>query len=215
MRLIEAASELLRERLSPTSMYVENLIAIQRAYINTNHPNFLGGAGAVSTVLNQKGEKDKRIKELEKSKREQIDSRRRSPEFDKKSNLLGGETQEPHAPNGSQVDVNPSNGSMPSLSGPLANSAQSAVAQSMNARDGFLTYFFGSKEQEASKSSAPTESFNPLSRKEYQFSVNQMNKQMGYMVRYGVAMEQKLIVRISIRMTKSRVFPSESKWRLI
>jgi len=40
-QLIEVVSELLRERLGPTSEYTESLIAIQTAYINTNHPEFV------------------------------------------------------------------------------------------------------------------------------------------------------------------------------
>lgn len=40
-QLIEVVSELLRERLGPTSDYVQSLIAIQAAYINTNHPAFV------------------------------------------------------------------------------------------------------------------------------------------------------------------------------
>ncbi|KAG0147089.1 hypothetical protein CROQUDRAFT_656563 [Cronartium quercuum f. sp. fusiforme G11] len=40
-KLIEVVSELLRERLGPTSDYVQSLIAIQAAYINTNHPDFM------------------------------------------------------------------------------------------------------------------------------------------------------------------------------
>ena len=36
-------SELLRERLGPTSEYVTSLISIQAAYINTNHPAFVQG----------------------------------------------------------------------------------------------------------------------------------------------------------------------------
>ena len=42
-QLIEVVSELLRERLGPTSEYVQSLIAIQAAYINTNHPQFVNG----------------------------------------------------------------------------------------------------------------------------------------------------------------------------
>lgn len=53
-------SDLLRERLGPCSNYVESLIAIQRAYINTNHPNFLGAAAAMGSVINSKQEKDKK-----------------------------------------------------------------------------------------------------------------------------------------------------------
>ncbi|KAI9740533.1 MAG: Dynamin- GTPase protein [Cirrosporium novae-zelandiae] len=59
-KLIEVVSELLRERLGPCSSYVESLIAIQRAYINTNHPNFLGAAAAMSSVVQDKKEKEQK-----------------------------------------------------------------------------------------------------------------------------------------------------------
>ncbi|KAK2467354.1 hypothetical protein APHAL10511_000589 [Amanita phalloides] len=42
-QLIEVVSELLRERLGPTSEYAHSLIEIQAAYINTNHPAFFPG----------------------------------------------------------------------------------------------------------------------------------------------------------------------------
>ncbi|KAI5959504.1 DNM1 [Candida pseudojiufengensis] len=50
-RLIEVVSDLLRERLGPTKNYVESLIEIHRAYINTNHPNFVGAAQAMTMVV--------------------------------------------------------------------------------------------------------------------------------------------------------------------
>ncbi|KAG1126176.1 hypothetical protein G6F61_002193 [Rhizopus arrhizus] len=59
-KLIEVVSELLRERLGPTVTYVENLIAIERAYINTNHPDFLGAAGAMAS-LEQESRKKMRL----------------------------------------------------------------------------------------------------------------------------------------------------------
>lgn len=40
-QIIEVVSDLLRERLGPTSDYVQSLIQIQAAYINTNHPAFV------------------------------------------------------------------------------------------------------------------------------------------------------------------------------
>ncbi|RKP12082.1 Dynamin central region-domain-containing protein [Piptocephalis cylindrospora] len=40
-RVIEVVSTLLRERLDPTAAYVQSLISIQQAYINTNHPDFI------------------------------------------------------------------------------------------------------------------------------------------------------------------------------
>jgi dynamin 1-like protein len=47
-QLIEVVSELLRERLGPTSDYVQSLIAIQAAYINTNHPAFVQDSATIA-----------------------------------------------------------------------------------------------------------------------------------------------------------------------
>ncbi|KAF8196781.1 Dynamin central region-domain-containing protein [Mycena galopus ATCC 62051] len=47
-KLIEVVSELLRERLGPTSEYAQSLIAIQAAYINTNHPAFISGSAVAA-----------------------------------------------------------------------------------------------------------------------------------------------------------------------
>ncbi|KAF9192852.1 Dynamin- GTPase protein [Haplosporangium sp. Z 767] len=65
-KLIEVVSDLLRERLGPTSDYVESLISIQRSYINTNHPDFIGGGGAMS-ALERASQKKK--KEMERTRR--------------------------------------------------------------------------------------------------------------------------------------------------
>ncbi|EEB07744.1 dynamin Dnm1 [Schizosaccharomyces japonicus yFS275] len=50
-RLIEVVSELLQENLKPTIKFVDTLISIQSAYINTSHPDFIGAQGAMSNVL--------------------------------------------------------------------------------------------------------------------------------------------------------------------
>ncbi|KAF9511227.1 hypothetical protein BS47DRAFT_1299223 [Hydnum rufescens UP504] len=47
-QIIEVVSELLRERLGPTSEYTSSLISIQAAYINTNHPAFVTGSAAAA-----------------------------------------------------------------------------------------------------------------------------------------------------------------------
>ncbi|PVU84923.1 hypothetical protein BB560_007213 [Smittium megazygosporum] len=49
-KVMSVASELLRECVQPTSEYVESIIAVERAYINTNHPDFIGGAGALAEL---------------------------------------------------------------------------------------------------------------------------------------------------------------------
>ncbi|KAL5531188.1 hypothetical protein ACEPAG_4064 [Sanghuangporus baumii] len=47
-QIIEVVSELLRERLGPTTEYTQSLIDIQAAYINTNHPAFVASSLAAS-----------------------------------------------------------------------------------------------------------------------------------------------------------------------
>lgn len=89
-KLIEVVSDLLRERLGPASNYVESLIAIQRAYINTNHPNFLGAAAAMSSVIQSKQEKDKKIAAAEERKKRE---RRRMKEL-VSSGINGTQTPE-------------------------------------------------------------------------------------------------------------------------
>ncbi|KAJ1804624.1 Dynamin- GTPase protein, partial [Coemansia sp. RSA 2599] len=71
-KVMEVVSDLLRERVSPTTAYVESLIAIERAYINTNHPDFIGGSGAISDLQRKLERKRKeatrsRIREVNKT----------------------------------------------------------------------------------------------------------------------------------------------------
>ncbi|KAK7685765.1 hypothetical protein QCA50_011111 [Cerrena zonata] len=47
-QLVEVVSELLRERLGPTTEYTQSLIEIQTAYINTNHPAFISGTAVAA-----------------------------------------------------------------------------------------------------------------------------------------------------------------------
>ncbi|KAL0954066.1 hypothetical protein HGRIS_005217 [Hohenbuehelia grisea] len=52
-QLVEVVSELLRERLGPTSEYTQSLIEIQAAYINTNHPAFISGSATAAQQAQQ------------------------------------------------------------------------------------------------------------------------------------------------------------------
>ncbi|KAL9595280.1 MAG: hypothetical protein Q9219_006533 [cf. Caloplaca sp. 3 TL-2023] len=173
-KLIEVVSDLLRERLGPASSYVESLISIQRAYINTNHPNFLGAAAAMSSVIQSKQEKDKKIAAAaERKKRE----RRRMKEL-VGSGINGTETPEDdeEAPDDSKPipirnqihktgrDMSPAigrghenghvgipgnlNGSPPRFGGATAAGST---------RDSFLNYFFGKEGGlPAASAAAPT-----------------------------------------------------------
>jgi len=49
-RIIDVAGNLLRKSLSPTRIMIANLINIELAYINTNHPDFIGGQKAMANL---------------------------------------------------------------------------------------------------------------------------------------------------------------------
>lgn len=163
-KLIEVVSDLLRERLGPASSYVESLISIQRAYINTNHPNFLGAAAAMSSVIQKKQEKEKKaLAAEERRKREE----RRTRELSRGIN--GTETPEDeeeaaddvksihtlphrgHAVKGSRsmspaVVRNGENGHnniAATMNGRSGSPPRFAGAAAGNTRDSFLNYFFG------------------------------------------------------------------------
>lgn len=157
-KLIEVVSDLLRERLGPASSYVESLISIQRAYINTNHPNFLGAAAAMSNVVNNKQEKErKKLLQEERERRE----RRRQKELGVTN---GTETPEDEEENGVEKVELPHRKQLHkggrSMSPAVRENGTSGIAATMNgirsgspprfngqavggARDSFLNYFFG------------------------------------------------------------------------
>ena len=50
-RMMEVVSALLKRSVGPTQMYVSNLVRIELSYINTNHPDFIGGSRAVARLM--------------------------------------------------------------------------------------------------------------------------------------------------------------------
>jgi dynamin 1-like protein len=171
-KLIEVVSDLLREQLGPCSLYVASLIDIQRAYINTNHPNFLGAAAAMSSVINDKEQREKKIAmEQEKKKRE----KRRLKEL----NVATANGEIPEDAAGEEVDTPTSAKALPfrkhqtqasrSMSpavGRMLNGSQNTISGHLNnrnrspqppqQRDSFLNYFFGKDGATAYSNSAHT-----------------------------------------------------------
>ncbi|KAF1986199.1 dynamin GTPase [Aulographum hederae CBS 113979] len=162
-KLIEAVSDLLRERLGPCSSYVESLISIQRAYINTNHPNFLGAAAAMSSVIQDKQDNERRAAAAEDKKKRE---RRRLKELNGTNGVDTPEEEDdvnaPAAKAGQmQVrghqqnsrSMSPAvgrtglNGGYNNLAGALHGARSGSPPRfgqaSGGARDSFLNYFFG------------------------------------------------------------------------
>eukprot|EP00529_Nitzschia_sp_RCC80_P013744 CAMPEP_0113520112 /NCGR_PEP_ID=MMETSP0014_2-20120614/43897_1 /TAXON_ID=2857 /ORGANISM="Nitzschia sp." /LENGTH=743 /DNA_ID=CAMNT_0000417911 /DNA_START=82 /DNA_END=2313 /DNA_ORIENTATION=+ /assembly_acc=CAM_ASM_000159 len=52
-RMVEVVNSLLKRCMAPTQMMVANLVKTELAYINTSHPDFIGGARAVAAVTNR------------------------------------------------------------------------------------------------------------------------------------------------------------------
>lgn len=157
-KLIEVVSDLLRERLGPASSYVESLISIQRAYINTNHPNFLGAAAAMGNVVTNKQEKErKRLIQEERERRERRKQKElgdtngaNTPEDDdEKENGIENLAHRKH-PHKSTRSMSPNvrengiSGIAATMNGVRGGSPPRFNGQAAGgARDSFLNYFFG------------------------------------------------------------------------
>ena len=159
-KLIEVVSELLRERLGPTSRYVESLIAIQGAYINTNHPNFLGATGAMNSMMNNNQNVTSKSRRREASA---IRTRERStvgervnglsPKLESSAeNINGSATGTPsHDQQSASVSQHHHSRTDSHSQGDVPNGVVSNAAT--NARETFLNYFFGNSKDGAMENS--------------------------------------------------------------
>ncbi|KAF9355153.1 Dynamin- GTPase protein [Mortierella sp. AD094] len=167
-KLIEVVSDLLRERLGPTSDYVESLISIQRSYINTNHPDFIGGGGAMS-ALERASQKKK--KDIDRTRRlsgvnaalggNGIESSNNREENGEKvvtaamNNLTvqaaerGDRERERERSSHSTQHGGPNSGSVSSVNG-------SPHGPNAGSKDTFLNYFFGGPQQQQQRMDRPS-----------------------------------------------------------
>ena len=150
-KLIEVVSALLRERLGPCSSYVESLIAIQRAYINTNHPNFIGAAQAMSSVMSDKQEQEKMLKAAEEKRRRE---KRRHKELQGANGVPPNEEEEDAEPQSARSTQPPprthASKDSRSMSPAVPHRTVNGLGRSSSpprpggsTRDSFLNYFFG------------------------------------------------------------------------
>jgi dynamin 1-like protein len=61
-RMVEVVLQLLRRCVGPTQLMVANLIKIELAYVNTSHPDFIGGSKAVASLMGKLGKENDRTK---------------------------------------------------------------------------------------------------------------------------------------------------------
>lgn len=176
-KLIEVVSDLLRERLGPASGYVESLISIQRAYINTNHPNFLGAAAAMSNVVGAKQERERkrliqeererrerrRLKDLGANGTEEVEDEEVTAVAEKAEHLSIRKAQDKGARSASPAvrhngtssltaALNGARSSSPMRHNPAGYTGQGA------SKDTFLNYFFG---KDGAPPAMPSHAHNP------------------------------------------------------
>ncbi|KAF9314413.1 Dynamin- GTPase protein [Podila horticola] len=146
-KLIEVVSDLLRERLGPTSEYVESLIAIQRSYVNTNHPDFIGGGGAMSQ-LERASERKK--PEVERTRRVSavnmaLKGPSSSPAVEGEKSLTNAVSSLSVHPAEQPRERESSTHLHPNLNGITTNGAH--PGPNAPGKDAFLNYFFGAQPQ--------------------------------------------------------------------
>jgi dynamin 1-like protein len=153
-KLIEVVSDLLRERLGPCSSYVESLISIQRAYINTNHPNFLGAAAAMSSIIQSKQDQERKAALAEDRRKREKRRLRDIP-----NGNTYAEEEDDHSEAKLPIRTQSNKGGARSMSPNVAKAQEGGIAATLNgahsnphtafgsgantARDSFLNYFFG------------------------------------------------------------------------
>ncbi|SCU79333.1 LAFA_0B02432g1_1 [Lachancea sp. 'fantastica'] len=149
-KLIEVVSELLRERLGPTRSYVESLIEIHRAYINTNHPNFLSATEVMADIVDsRKGGKTK------PTKKPDLEDARQSLAKD-----LARKHNEDSSPTLTSISDSDKNRSSEAFSDDDENES------SKQSKDSFLNYFFGKDQPGSSQLNGSRDAYNLDSHKE-------------------------------------------------
>lgn len=164
-KLIESVSDLLRERLGPTTQYVESLIEIHRAYINTNHNSFIGAANAMTQVLEDRKQavaaETKEKKKLE-AKRKRLANEPTGIDEDAsfENGEVNGKADKKHSKSDSVNSTDKA--SLKSLSKKISvNEFSSDLDDQSSNKDSFLNFFFG--KDVPSKSGSSTSSSNNFS----------------------------------------------------
>lgn len=139
--------------MRPTSRYVQSLIDINRAYINTNHPSFIGAANAMSAVVHDRQKANNthhhKASTVKTSKSSHLKSSSVSDtkSDDKKANKAAPTPIKDT--NQNKNAKNNANAELTNTSHILAGSAGDVSRRPD--RDTFLNFFFGRQNEEQSK----------------------------------------------------------------
>lgn len=151
-KLIEVISDLLRERLGPATKYVESLIEINRAYINTNHPNFVGAASAMASVA------DERQRHIENQRRESMAKKKDLAKAAASSAVhANGPNDKESKHHKDQFTILDDIKDLDHANGGDHHYHSQVEHHNTNEKENFLSYFFGQKQDQAKPSSGKPE----------------------------------------------------------
>ncbi len=169
-------SELLRERLGPTSEYTSSLVSIQAAYINTNHPEFVAGSAAIAREGAPSSSQPRKAVSLDEADdvSDSVDSEAEDDHLAPNGNAHKGRTisHSAHQGKGSSIAApiprhlneksdRHRSSSGGALSAPPANQQMGLSASGTSphsARETFLNYFFGGQDGQPGSGQPPMSS---------------------------------------------------------
>lgn len=138
--------------MSPTQNYIESLISIQLAYVNTNHPDFIGGSAAIA-MLERKHERRRR--EFERHRKHGMALSAARETVKKDSAAATGQPQQCQAQIPQQEE---------SLGAKYSGKDSRRHTINHGRDGGFLTYFFGNPQSGvdsgSSRSNSPVRNTN-------------------------------------------------------
>jgi dynamin 1-like protein len=115
-RMIEVVSSLLRRCLAPTQMMISNIVKIELAYINTSHPDFIGGSRAVAKLMEKIGKDNDKARQAVVEKTAVVSAVGATPLSSSSLNNYGyedaNENEEPMSPDVLEAQSNANNGIM-------------------------------------------------------------------------------------------------------
>jgi len=147
-KIIDVVTNLLRSRLGPTNAMVENIVAIELAYINTKHPDFYKDANSIGSML--------KSPDMEMDSRGQV----RSKHQEGRSRSTGARPHSVHFPqqqmaitNGEREDSSDKENSVPRT---VAPSRHVSVEQNVINASTWLSNILPAPKEEISRDLSPS-----------------------------------------------------------
>jgi len=144
-RMMDVVSGLLRRCVQPTQMMISNLIKIELSYINTSHPDFIGGSRAVAQLMERMSNENNSGGGASPGDRDRGGHNRGE------GSRKNGHGKGLNTPNNSSINNNNNNNNgTPTPRAASSGSTQSHNGSSLNREDdkgGLLGFIFGGKKE--------------------------------------------------------------------